>query len=239
MVEKERNETGVNRGGTPPQPHPPPTAEGKLSEIAVTISKIIENAVRVKRDALDLLEVPEAQLRRVVEELRRVTHQGAPRSQEDVTARILANTEEIKRKLSEQTKQGTQKTWSQVAQGLPARETTAQTNRQQNAEKRKDRELVVTILDESQKQIANRKSTQQVLEDIKAGEPKMATAEAIAIRKLASGDYQVTLTSNEARKTLEQTTGWLRGVAESAKVRPATFTVRAHGVRVEALDAGN
>jgi hypothetical protein len=192
----------------------------------------------VKRDALDLLEVPEAQLRRVVKELRRVTHQGAPRSQEDVTARILANTEEIKRKLSEQT-QGTQKTWSQVAQGQPARETAAQANRQQNAEKRKDRELVVTILNESQKQIANRKSPQQVLEDIKAGEPKAATAEAVAIRKLASGDYRVTLTSNDARKTLEQATGWLREVAESAKIRLATYTVRAHGVRVEALDAGN
>jgi hypothetical protein len=60
MVKKERNEAVVNRGGPPLQPHPPPVIEGKLSEIAVTISKIIKNTIKVKRDTLDLLEVPEA-----------------------------------------------------------------------------------------------------------------------------------------------------------------------------------
>ena len=65
MVEKEGNETGAARGGPPPQPHLLPAAGGKLSEIVATISKIIENAIKVKRDALDLLEVLETQLRRV------------------------------------------------------------------------------------------------------------------------------------------------------------------------------
>ena len=241
MVEKEANEMGVNRGGQPPPPHQQPAAEGKLSELAATISKIIENAVKVKRGAQDLLEVPEAQLRRVVEELRRVTQLPAQQSQQaqgDVIKRILANTEEIKSKIAGQG-QGAQKTWSQIATGQPAKAAVAQINRQQNAERRKDRELIVTIRNEEQKQIANRKSTQQVLESIQAREPKTATIEAVAVRQLTSGDYQVTLTSSTARKTLEQTTGWLQGVAESAQIKQTMYTVRAHGVRTEALDASN
>jgi hypothetical protein len=92
----------------------------------------------------------------------------------------------------------------------------AYVNKQQNAEKRKDRELIVTVRSEEQRQITNRRSTQQVLESIQAREPKAITAEAIAVRQLASGDYQVTLTNNAARKVLEQSTGWLQGIAETA-----------------------
>jgi hypothetical protein len=77
MAEKEGNEDGANRSETPLHARQQPTTGGELSELAATISKIIENAVKVKRGAQDLLEVPEAQLRRVVEELRRVTQQNA------------------------------------------------------------------------------------------------------------------------------------------------------------------
>jgi hypothetical protein len=60
MVEKEGNEKGVNRGGGPLQARQVAAADGKISETIVTISNIIENAVRVKRGAQDLLEVLEA-----------------------------------------------------------------------------------------------------------------------------------------------------------------------------------
>ena len=112
----------------------------------------------MKRGAQDFLEVPEAQLRRVVEELRRVTEEPTQQSQGVAITRILANTEDIKKKLSVQS-QGAQKTWSQIVKGQPAQEAIAQINRQQNAERRKDRELIVTILNEEQRQIVNRRST--------------------------------------------------------------------------------
>ena len=239
MVEKEQNQDSANRGGTPPQTRPQPVANGKISELVETLNRIIEEAVDVKRGAQSVVEVPKGlELRRVVEELRRVTKQKTPRTQEDAITRILANTEEIKGKLLAQS-QSAPKTWSQVARSQPAKDTVAQINRQQNAERRKDRELIVTIQKEEQRQIVNRKSTQQVLESIQAREPKTVTAEAVAVRKLTSGDYQVTLTNGTVRKTLEQSIGWLQGIAESAQIKRATYTVRAHGVRIEALDVSN
>jgi hypothetical protein len=238
MVEKEANGKGVDAANTPLHTRPQSAADGKMSQIVATISKIIENAVKVKRGAQDLLEVPEAQLRRVVEELRRVTEESTPQSSEDTITRILTNTEDIKKKLAAQG-QGAQKTWSQIVKGQPTQEAVAHINRQQNAERRKDRELIVTILNEEQRQIANRRSTQQVLECIHASEPKSITGETVAVRQLTSGDYQVTLTSSAARKTLEQTTGWLQGIAETAQIKKTAYVVRAHGVRIEPLDASN
>jgi hypothetical protein len=238
MVEKEANEKGVGEANTPPHTRPQSAADGKTSQIVATLSRIIENATKVKRGAQDFLEVPEAQLRRVVEELRRVTEESTQQSQGDAITRILANTEDIKKKLVVQN-QGAQKSWSQIVKGQPAQEAVAQINRQQNAERRKDRELIVTVLNEEQRQIANRRSTQQVLESIHTREPKSATGETVAVRQLASGDYQITLTSSATRKTLEQTTGWLQGIAETAQIKKTAYTVRAHRVRIKALDASN
>jgi hypothetical protein len=72
MVEKKANEKDANEVETPLHTRPQSVADGKTSEIVATLSKIIENAIKVKRGAKDLLEVSEAQLRRVVKELRRV-----------------------------------------------------------------------------------------------------------------------------------------------------------------------
>ena len=100
MVEKEANEKGVNGATTLPHTQPQSAADRKTSQIAVTLSRIIKNATKVKRGAQDFLEVPEAQLRRVVKELRRVTEEPTQQSQGVAITRILANTEDIKKKLS-------------------------------------------------------------------------------------------------------------------------------------------
>ena len=78
-----------------------------------------------------------------------------------------------------------------------------------------------------------------MLESIHTREPKSAIGETVAVRQLASGDYQITLISNTARKTLEQTTGWLQGIAETAQIKKTAYTVRAHGIRIKALDTSN
>jgi hypothetical protein len=59
------------------------------------------------------------------------------------------------------------------------------------------------------------------------------------MRKLASGDYQATTTTEGARKTLEENSGWTRVIAPSAAIKTKTYTVWAHGVRVAAVDASN
>jgi hypothetical protein len=100
MVEKEATEKDARGGGTPPHTRPQPAADGEIPQTIATPSKIIANAVKVKRGPQDFLEVPEAQLRRVVEELRRVTQRPTQQSQEDAVTRILANTEDIKKKLA-------------------------------------------------------------------------------------------------------------------------------------------
>ena len=102
MLEKEANEKGVDGATNPPHTQPQSAADGKTSQIAATLSRIIKNATKVKRGAQDFLEVPEAQLRYVVKELRRVTEEPTQQSQGDAITRILTNTEDIKKKLAAQ-----------------------------------------------------------------------------------------------------------------------------------------
>jgi hypothetical protein len=76
MVKKEVNENGVGGANTPPHTRPQSVADGKTSQIVATLSRIIKNTTKVKRGAQEFLEVPKAQLRRVVKELRRVVEES-------------------------------------------------------------------------------------------------------------------------------------------------------------------
>ena len=60
MVKKEVNEKGVDGATTPPHTRPQSAADGKTSQIAATLSRIIKNTIKVKRGAQDFLEVLEA-----------------------------------------------------------------------------------------------------------------------------------------------------------------------------------
>ena len=51
MVEKEANENGAGGADTPPHTRPQSAADGKTPQIVVTLSRIIENTIKVKRGA--------------------------------------------------------------------------------------------------------------------------------------------------------------------------------------------
>jgi hypothetical protein len=77
------------------------------------------------------------------------------------------------------------------------------------------------------------------MDAIRAKEPKAATDKAVAMRHLPSRDYQVIMATEESRKTLEKSESWLQAIAPSAKIKRTTYTIWAHGVRVQAVDASN
>ena len=60
MVEKEVNENSVGGATIPPHTRPQSAADGKTPQIVATLSRIIENTIKVKRGAQDFLEVPKA-----------------------------------------------------------------------------------------------------------------------------------------------------------------------------------
>jgi hypothetical protein len=197
---------------------------------------IMEGAVKIRRDTKDFVEVEERELKRVVAKLRRVTEAQQPLAEDNVLQRILTNTEEIKKKVAATGPQGA-KSWSQVAATQPV--VTAQIQRHQAAERRKDRELIVTIENQEQKEQSNRKTTDSLIEVVRAKEPRKATSDIALLRCLPSGDYQIITATEASKQALEKTDDWLRAIAPSASLKRATFTVRAHGVRVQAVDTGN
>lgn len=147
--------------------------------------------------------------------------------------RLLANTENILKKI-EEPKAGP-RTWSQVAaqaqaQELPFRQTPGPAPIHQ-ATKHKDREITVTIEDERQRNEVKTTGVGTLVEAIRKKEPKAATEDILAIRKLPSGDLLITTTRTASRTTLEKSAEWLRAIAASARVKRTTFSVFAHAVR--------
>ncbi|KAK5202581.1 hypothetical protein LTR41_011672 [Exophiala xenobiotica] len=123
--------------------------------------------------------------------------------------RLLANTETILKKIEEP--KGGPRTWSQVvaqAQDLPFRQNPGPTPMQQ-ATKHKDREITVTVEDERQREEVKATGVGSLVEAIQKKEPKSATEDILAIRKLPSGDLLITTTKTESRTTLEKSTEWL------------------------------
>lgn len=98
---------------------------------------------------------------------------------------------------------------------------------------------MVTIPDERQRQGANTQPTEQLLAAIHEKSPKLSTGEIVALRKMPSGDYQAILTSEAACKGLQQSGEWLTAIAPGATIRKAIYTVRVHGIRVEAIDTND
>jgi hypothetical protein len=83
------------------------------------------------------------------------------------------------------------------------------------------------------------RAQEQILEQVRAQEPKGATEKAITLRRLPSKDYQIVMATEESKQTLDKADDWLRVIAPSARVKRTTYTVWVHGVRVQAVDAGN
>lgn len=238
MVEKSTSKEEVAKRGTPTRP--PDQYLSHLAELSKTIAnltKITEKAVKIRKESENLVEVEEDEIRRVVKSLQRV-HDGLRQTPSgDAISRILTNTEEIKAKLEAAQPQKAA-TWSQIAAhgGMASPAVTAQVHRQQAAEKRKDRELIVTITNQEEKAETGKRPAEAILQAVRAREPKKATDNIVTLRTLPSGDYQLTTVTEDDKQSLERSNDWLQAVATSACIVRTTFTIRAHGVRIQGVD---
>ena len=238
------NDSQTTRGGGQPPPRTQPPAHlTKLEQVAKSIAdltKIAESAARIRRNSKDLVEVETDDLHHVIRDLRRVHDALRQEAPKDILAKILENTEEIKKKISEP-KTTEHRLWSDVAAGSNTAQpaVTAQIKRQQAVEKRKDREVIVTVQDQMERDSAGSRPLNTILDAIRTKEPKKATDKAVALRQLPSKDYQIIMATEESKRTLEATDTWLQAIAPSARVKRTTYTVWAHGVRIQAIDVGN
>ena len=95
---------------------------------------------------------------------------------------------------------------------------------------RHKREIVVVRGTETAEQ--KRRTFKELLEQMnKAG----AAGEAVAIRKLGSGDMMITMEDERARTSWLANTEWLATFGEGARVKRREFAIMAHGIRVNQI----
>jgi hypothetical protein len=123
-------------------------------------------------------------------------------------------------------------TWASVAasNAPPQRDTSA-------PPLQKAREIIVRLDEPTDTQNLQRKSTEQIMQNIRQTAPSQYEQIA-SIRRLPSGDIAVRAITVEARQELEKSTEWTKGLADSSRVIRKTCAVFAHGVRT-ALDTSN
>jgi len=92
-----------NGGQTPPRTQQPthPTRLEQVAKSIADLTKIAESAARIRRNSKDLVEVETDDLHHVIRDLRRVHDALRQEAPKDTLAKILKNTEEIKRKITE------------------------------------------------------------------------------------------------------------------------------------------
>jgi hypothetical protein len=99
--------------------------------------------------------------------------------------------------------------------------------------------MKVTVQSQDEKEAVEKKDIRNILAVIKTKEPKEATKEVIAARRLLSGDILVLTLTEKARIELEKSSDWLRAIASTAVVRRTTFPLHVHGVRVQGINTND
>ena len=175
MDEKSSQEGVMEKGITPDSLLMKQNQVKRIQKVITDLTKITRGAAKIRKNAKELVEVEEKGLKRVTEDLQRVYEALQQDTLNDAISQILANIQEIKKRMGANILKTP--SWSQiVAAGTGSKPiVTAQVNRHQAAERRKDRETIISIRSEEEKAESNRKTTEAVLEAIRTKEPKKAT----------------------------------------------------------------
>jgi hypothetical protein len=94
------------------------------------------------------------------------------------------------------------------------------------------REITVTRGEETSAELAQ--SNKEIIEQLNA---VASSGEAVALRRLPSGDILLTLDNEETRNNWLQETNWTRVLGMGAKIKRRTFVVIAHGIHVSQVQA--
>lgn len=218
------------RGGKPPEllSHPSHAYTRKVADEAEKLRKIADTSEIVEREGKEHVVMERDALFGIINTLLDSDAISRDHVVPSTIEQILANTEDIKKKLEEK-ERAPQKTWSQIVAQAPT--ATPGGPNLHAPTKRRDREITVTIGEERQREQIRNTGVDALLEAIRRKEPRKATEDILTVRKLPSGDLLITTTRTESRLELEKNSEWLQVIAPSARVKRTTFAIFAHSIR--------
>ena len=211
MAEPTRGETGT-QGAVPATPPPPPPTTPPHEPHATSITNIIDALQTItdtsERTMLDnvvyigvKLSAMEA-LKKGLNSVRDAMNKG----EKTILEEILVTTRETQQALANKCEEP-KLTWSQIAAQHkgPAGPSIIQ-HRPQNIETKRNKEVIITITNEQEKERCTNIDTVTLLNTVKCAEPQHITKEIIALQKLQSGDLLVTALTEENRISLKKNT---------------------------------
>jgi hypothetical protein len=222
--------TGQQRGDRETSQKKPDTLEALITTIITEIQTTTKRSEETIRGGKRLIEIETSTLLHWQETLNTARNASKRVPNNDIITKVLANTEDIKKQLNRPQPSGT--TWSQVAATIPTLKHDPKPA--QNIETKR-KELKITVQSREDKETVEKKDLRNLIAAIRTKEPKEATKEVIAARRLPSGDILFSTLTEKARIELEKCSDWLRAVAPTAEVRRTTFPVHVHGVRVQGI----
>lgn len=226
------------RGFRSPDQQEPPTLKNLLSTIINEIQLVTSGSEETIRGGISRREVETSTLKKWSAKLQ-AAYDAPLDAPKTILSRILANTEDIKKQVSTKA-QPVATSWSQIAASSPPTSppATCALNPSQTVETKR-KELKITIKNQQEKENTEKRSIQDIITAIRSREPKEATKEVIAARRLPSGDLLISTLTESSRITLEKNKDWLRTIASSAEVLGTTFSVFVHGVRVQGVNTND
>ena len=225
--------TGQQRGDRETSQKKPDTLEALITTIITEIQTTTKRSKETIRGGKRLIEIETTTLLRWQDKLATACDASKRASSSDAITKILTNTEDIKKQLHNRTQQSAT-TWSQVAATVPVPPGRDPKPTQSIETRRK--EVKITAQSREDKEAIERKDLRNLIAAIKTKDPKEATKEIIAAKRLPSGDILLSTLTEKARIELEKNNAWLRAVAPTAEVRRTTFPVFIHGVRVQGVN---
>jgi hypothetical protein len=225
--------TGQQRGDRKSSQQNPDTLEALITTIITEIQTTTKKSEETIRGGKRLIEIETSTLLRWQESLSSARNASKRVPNNDIITKILTNTEDIKKQINNRS-QPSATTWSQVAATIPI-PLGRDPKPTQSIETRR-KEVKITVQSQEDKEAVERKDLRNLIAAIKTKEPKEATKEVIAAKRLPSGDILLSTLTEKARIELEKNNAWLRVVAPTAEVRRTTFPIFIHGVRVQGVN---
>ena len=203
-----------------------------LKTAVTKIRKLVDEADSTRKAGVKYVQFQEQKLKQAIEDLTtafNVFEENEPQLR--ATTRILDELREIKESLKTQSV-GQQKTWSQIAAEAPPSHSVAEHRALERAKERNEREILVTIRDQKEREEMTGKDRQELIQKVKEHCPNEARDAIATIRKTPMG-YAIKAKSSEGKQAITNNTDWIRKVTPSAIYREQTFPIVVHSVLLE------
>jgi hypothetical protein len=200
---------------------------------AVTkLRKLVDDASSIYKGATKYAQIQEQKLKQAVEDLTAALDSlDKSEPQSNTTTRIFDELREIKESLRAQDG-GQQRSWSQVAAQAPLIYSVAEHRALERSKEAKEKEIIVTIRDQKERNEITGKDQQMLMQKIKEHCPEKVRDAIATVRKTPMG-YVIKAKTSEDKQAITNSTEWLQKIAPSAIYRGKTFPIVVHGVPLD------